>query len=67
MEADENGVMRQLGERDNDGVAADWFGIWISPYNDKANDDVFGVTAAGVQLDFKSGPNWGDDSWDPVW
>ncbi len=60
-------IMRQLGERDNENVVSDWFGIWISPYNDKANDLVFRVTAAGVQLDHKAGPNYQDSSWDPVW
>lgn len=65
--AGQDSVFRQLGARDDDGVAADWFGIWISPYNDKANDIVFEVTAAGVQIDFKSGPNYEDSSWDPVW
>lgn len=65
--ASPDSIMAQLGERDNEEVAADWFGVWISPYNDKANDIVFRVTSAGVQLDHKSGPNYGDFSWDPVW
>jgi len=65
--ASADSILRQLGERDNENVTADWFGVWISAYNDKANDIVFRVTAAGVQLDHKSGPNYEDDSWDPVW
>jgi len=65
--ASSDSILRQLGERDNANVTADWFGVWISPYNDKANDIVFRVTAAGVQLDHKSGPNHNDESWDPVW
>ena len=60
-------IPRQLGKRDDDDVVADWFGLWISPFNDGANEVNFRVTAAGVQIDRKISPNGSDGSWNPVW
>ena len=60
-------IPRQLGVRDDDGVLADWIGVWMSPFNDGANEVNFRVTSAGVQIDRKLSPNSGDSSWDPVW
>lgn len=60
-------IGRQLGKRDDDDVVADWIGFWINPFNDKANEVNFTVTAAGVQIDAKYSPDDEDFSWDPVW
>jgi len=60
-------IPRQLGKRDDDDVVADWVGLWISPFNDGANEVNFIVTAAGVQIDRKVSPNSDDESWNPVW
>ena len=60
-------IPTQLGKRDDDDVVADWFGLWINPFNDGANELNFRVTAAGVQVDMKASPHGEDDSWNPVW
>jgi len=60
-------IPRQLGPRDDQDVVADWIGLWMSPFNDGANEINFRVTTAGVQIDRKLSPNGGDSSWDPVW
>ena len=60
-------ILRQLGKRDDDDAVSDWIGVWISPFNDGANEVSFLVTAAGVQIDRKHAPNMEDDSWNPVW
>lgn len=64
---DPESIHRQLGKRDDEDVKTDWLGLWINPFNDKANELNFKVTAAGVQVDKKYGPNGDDDSWDAVW
>jgi len=60
-------ILTQLGKRDDDNIVADWLGLWISPFNDGANDLNFAVTAAGVQIDRKFTPGDVNSSWDPVW
>ncbi|MCF7809011.1 MAG: carbohydrate binding family 9 domain-containing protein [Candidatus Marinimicrobia bacterium] len=67
MYDDPANIKTQLGKRDDEGVLADWVGIWFSPFNDGANDLNFSVTAAGVQIDAKYSPNNNDSNWDPVW
>ncbi|MCF7809012.1 MAG: carbohydrate binding family 9 domain-containing protein [Candidatus Marinimicrobia bacterium] len=64
---DPQGIPRQLGARDDDGVLADWIGLWISPFNDGANEVNFRVTSAGVQIDRKLTQTNSDANWNPVW
>ena len=68
-------IMKQLSIRDDLGTA-DWFGIFIDPYQDGINGLGFKVSASNVQLDLKfssnSGDNdekdaSGDENWDAVW
>ncbi|MEA3287559.1 MAG: DUF5916 domain-containing protein [Candidatus Marinimicrobia bacterium] len=60
-------ILTQLGKRDDDNVVADWLGLWISPFNDGANELNFAVTASGIQIDRKFSPNNVDNNWNPVW
>ncbi|MCF6237555.1 MAG: carbohydrate binding family 9 domain-containing protein, partial [Candidatus Marinimicrobia bacterium] len=61
------GIPTQLGKRDNDGVVADWIGLWINPFNDGSNELNFAVTVAGAQIDRKFSPENVDGNWNPVW
>lgn len=60
-------IIRMLGIRDEIGVA-DYFGIYLDPFNDGQVAYGFFVSCMGVQLDMRAtidGPE--DDSWDAVW
>jgi hypothetical protein len=60
-------ILRELCERDNDDVNADWFNVDISPFRDGLNAFSFGVTSAGVQIDSKISTEDNDHNWDAVW
>lgn len=60
-------ILTELSLRDEWDKNCDWFGVWISPYNDSQNDFMFTVTAAGVQLDARSSADNFDMNWDAVW
>ena len=65
------GIMKELGARDDAGKSADMFGIFLNPFNDGINEFGFLVTAAGVQIDKRSiltTNGYVDDiNWDAVW
>jgi len=50
-----------------DNNIADYFLISISTFNDGINDNLFMVSAAGVQSDIKGSANDMDENWDAVW
>lgn len=58
-------ISKNLGKRDNFNLA-DYFGVYIDPYNDASKAYGFFVTAAGVQVDVKSTTHK-DFRWDAVW
>ncbi len=60
-------ILKELSMRDERDKNCDWFGVWISPYNDSQNDFMFTVTAAGIQLDARSSADNFDMNWDAVW
>ncbi|MDO5509615.1 MAG: DUF5916 domain-containing protein [Weeksellaceae bacterium] len=59
-------IMRQLSERDEE-PNADVFTVYINGFNDFQQSLVFGVTAAGVQIDGKWIDNQLDLRWNAVW
>lgn len=62
-------ILRQLTQRDQSGNA-DQFSVAFDTFNDNQNAFVFAVTAAGVQIDDRIGPNSGANSaanFDVVW
>ncbi len=58
---------KELGQRDDLSVAADFFAIMFDTFDDDQNGFAFGVTAAGVQFDVKFNNNNDDFSFDAVW
>lgn len=61
-------IYKELSQRDNtDGLKADQFAVFISPYNDGINYLEFIITAAGVQSDVKASGEDEESSWDAVW
>jgi hypothetical protein len=56
-------ILKELSIRDNFGNT-DWFSIQFDTFNDKQNRFEFGVTAAGVQFDQKTGAETFDVVWD---
>jgi len=60
-------ILTEFSLRDQWNKNCDWFGVWISPYNDSQNDFMFALTAAGVQLDSRSSLENFDMNWDAVW
>ncbi len=60
-------IYRELGQRDNDNLKSDYFGVFISPYNDGINFSNFIVSASGVQTDIKATGENETKSWDAVW
>lgn len=59
-------ISRQLSERDGIGNA-DWFGIFLDPYQDGINGVSFIITASEGQFDAKYSTFGEDESWDAVW
>lgn len=60
-------ILREFSLRDEWNKNYDWFGVWISPYNDSQNEFMFALTAAGVQLDSRSTLGDAEMNWDAVW
>ncbi len=60
-------IYRELGERDDDDINADFFTVDILPYNDGLNAFEFKVSASGVEIDVKHAANYRDRNWDPIW
>ena len=60
-------ILTEFSMRDEWNKNYDWFGVWISPYNDGQNEFMFALTAAGVQLDSRSSLGNPDMNWDAVW
>ncbi len=60
-------ILTEFSQRDEWDKNCDWFGVWISPYNDAQNNFMFTVTAAGVQLDARSSQDNLDMNWNAVW
>lgn len=56
-------ILRELGSRDDEGVNADFFYFGVDPYNSRQDAFVFGVSAAGVQVDYKYNDNTFDAAW----
>ena len=67
-------IMKTLGRRD-DFSQADWFFVGIDSYYNRKSAYIFGINAAGIQLDgievdgttFSPDPRELDTSWDAVW
>ena len=60
-------ILKELSTRDEKMKNADYFGIWLNPFNDGQVEYEFGVTAAGIQADSKISSTSYDNSWDAVW
>tara|TARA_B100001057_G_scaffold83657_1_gene79384 strand:- start:2104 stop:4545 length:2442 start_codon:yes stop_codon:yes gene_type:complete len=60
-------IFTEFSLRDEGNKNCDWFGVWISPYNDAQNEFMFALTAAGVQQDSRSTIEGSDKNWDAVW
>lgn len=56
-------ILRQLGNRDDEDLNTDWFGIKLDTYDNQTDGYAFIVTAAGVQRDFRVA----DESYNAVW
>ncbi|MEM1115866.1 MAG: DUF5916 domain-containing protein [Bacteroidota bacterium] len=67
MLTDDPGAIRQFLSRRDDTGGADAFFVAFDSYDDDRTAYVFGVTAAGVQVDAIFEGDGDDDSWDAVW
>ncbi|MBL0104373.1 MAG: carbohydrate binding family 9 domain-containing protein [Bacteroidetes bacterium] len=56
-------ILHELGNRDDDGLNADFFRFVIDPYNLRQDAYDFGVYASGVQADLK----FSDQTFNAVW
>ena len=56
-------ILRQLGNRDNEYLNADFFGVEFDTYNNNLDAYSFRVFASGVQQDFREN----DETFDAVW
>lgn len=56
-------IARQLGERDNDDLNADYFGVAFDTYNNQQDAYIFAVSASGIQVDERML----DGTYDAVW
>ena len=61
-----NNICKTFSQRDDFGQA-DYFGVYIDPYNKGLTGYGFFVTAAGIQIDKKINNNNEDTNWDAVW
>jgi len=59
-------IMKQLSARDEIGFT-DRFAIFFDTYHDGINAFQFGVTAGGVQYDYRVSSNGWDRNWDAAW
>jgi hypothetical protein len=67
MQKDSSKISAGLSQRDNWGGMTDYFGVWLSPFNDGINGFEFWVSAGGNQIDAKRTLNRADRNWDEVW
>lgn len=56
-------ILMQLGNRDDDDLNADMFGVEFDTYNNQLDGYSFRVTSSGVQLDFRER----DETYNGVW
>lgn len=56
-------ILMQLGNRDDDDLNADIFGVEFDTYNNQLDGFTFRVTSSGVQLDFRER----DETYNAVW
>ncbi|HOW30693.1 MAG TPA: DUF5916 domain-containing protein [Bacteroidales bacterium] len=56
-------ILMQLGNRDDDNLNADIFGVEFDTYNNQLDAYTFRVTSSGVQLDFREH----DETYNGVW
>jgi len=56
-------IPMQLGNRDDENMNVDYFGVEFDTYNNQLDAFSFIVTAAGVQIDFRES----DETYDGVW
>ncbi len=63
LDSSPDSIARQLGERDNDDLNADYFGIGFDTYNNQQDAYYFLVSASGVQVDLRQA----DATYDAVW
>lgn len=56
-------ILKQLGNRDDGGLNADWFGVQFDTYYNHLDAYIFRVYASGVQMD----RTIGDRTYDAVW
>lgn len=69
FDSEPDSILKQLTQRDKSGNS-DKIEMSLDTYNDRQNAFVFGVTAAGVQIDERIGPNISGDAasdFDVVW
>jgi len=60
-------ITTRLARRD-EGLDADFFGVFIDPYLDRRSGYYFALSAAGTYLDgVLFNDDWDNDSWDGVW
>lgn len=67
LDDDPQRIPREFGLRDDGNKNSDVFAIFLDTYNKGQNAFVFGVTAAGVQLDASINRDDFDFNWDAVW
>lgn len=60
-------ILKEFGQRDEDGKNADYFGVVFDTYNSGQNGFSFLVSAAGVQSDTYFTMDNEDSNWDAVW
>ncbi|MBI4645150.1 MAG: carbohydrate binding family 9 domain-containing protein [Bacteroidia bacterium] len=60
-------ILKELCKRDDEHANVDLFALDICPFNDGINAVGFGISAAGVQYDYKYLCGEPDFSWDAVW
>jgi hypothetical protein len=60
-------ILKQLSSRDDDGGNADEFQVTLDTYHDHQNAFLFGVTAAGVQVDGIIKFDAYNTSWNAAW
>ncbi|MFH1118622.1 MAG: DUF5916 domain-containing protein [Bacteroidota bacterium] len=62
-DSDPDSIARQLGERDNDDLNADYFGVGFDTYNNQQDAYYYMVSASGIQTDGRKA----DETFDAVW
>jgi hypothetical protein len=63
MDSAPDSILKQLGNRDDGSLNADWFGVQFDTYHNRLDGYTFRVTASGVQIDSRVS----DWTYDAVW